>query len=400
MCQQHDDRGVQKNMTVVPALRKSALNRYKDYLRDLSSSVLLSTPSTFFPWVYRGSKGRVTDSYHDGLALYSELYASSKEKTGRGYTLVTESVNTRSYGVQTVIKDIVIENEEDYLKFIGKEKEGERFLTSLTALKVNAGENGFSLSALACWVRGNLDFLQEEKEEGYYSSLFSSLVWLIHNQDSGLYIREIPVPVHTKFIEENAKVILSLFVSLTGKEASTSFEETFGLRRKEALIRYRMKNGREETGLRRADFEELGRSGEVDSVRRVYVVENEIVYLTFPLDDDMMCVFGGGFAVSSLVSALWMKEKDLYYFGDEDEHGYEILALFRSYFPSVKSFLMDRETYLDHVRYAVRGRNAASLYDSLLTEEELKTLTMLRDNSEKSRLEQERISIAYIKSRL
>ncbi len=387
-------------MTVVPALRKSALNRYKEYLRDLSSSVLLSTPSTFFPWVYRGNKGRVTDSYGESLAIYSELYASSKEKTGRGYTLVTESVNTRSYGTQTVIKAIVIDNEEDYLKFIGKEKEGERFLSALNALKSSAEENGFSLSSLENWVTGSLDFLQEEKEEGYYTSLFSSLVWLIRNPHSGLYIREIPVPVHTKFIEENAKVILSLCVSLAGMEASSSFEETFGLRQKEALIRYRMKNGREETGLRRSDFENLGRSGETDGVRRIFVVENEIVYLTFPLDNDMMCVFGGGFAVSNLSSAAWLGEKDLYYFGDEDEHGFEILALFRSYFPSVKSFLMDRETYLDHIRYAVRGRKAASLYDSLLTGEELKTLTMLRDNPEKSRLEQERISIAYIKSRL
>lgn len=113
-----------------------------------------------------------------------------------------------------------------------------------------------------------------------------------------------------------------------------------------------------------------------------------------------MCIFGGGFAVSNLASAAWMGEKDLYYFGDEDEHGFEILALFRSSFPSVKSFLMDTKTYLDHISYAVRGRKAASAYDSLLTPAEMETLTMLRENPEKSRLEQERISIAYIKSRL
>lgn len=156
----------------------------------------------------------------------------------------------------------------------------------------------------------------------------------------------------------------------------------------------------EETDLRRADFEELGKSGEADGVKCIYIVGNEIVYLTFPLADDIMCIFGGGFAVSNLASAAWMGEKDLYYFGDEDEHGFEILAIFRSSFPSVKSFLMDTKTYLDHISYAVRGRKAASAYDSLLTPEEMETLTMLRENPEKSRLEQERISIAYIKSRL
>lgn len=70
------------------------------------------------------------------------------------------------------------------------------------------------------------------------------------------------------------------------------------------------------------------------------------------------------------------------------------LSLFRSYFPSVKSFLMDRVTYLDHLRYAVRGRKASAIYDVLLTPAELETLKMLRDNPGKSRLEQERISIA------
>lgn len=61
---------------------------------------------------------------------------------------------------------------------------------------------------------------------------------------------------------------------------------------------------------------------------------------------------------------------------------------------------MDSETYLGHIRYAVRGRKAACECDSLLTPAELETLTMLRNNPGKSRLEQERISIAYIKSRL
>ncbi len=131
----------------------------------------------------------------------------------------------------------------------------------------------------------------------------------------------------------------------------------------------------EGTGLRRADFEELGRSGEADGVKRIYIVENEIVYLTFPLADDIMCIFGGGFAVSNLASAAWMGEKDLYYFGDEDEHGFEILALFRFSFLSVKSFLMDTKTYLDHISYAVRGRKAASV-DSLLTPAEMETLTI------------------------
>ena len=220
------------------------------------------------------------------------------------------------------------------------------------------------------------------------------------NPDCGLYIREIPLSLHTKFIEENERVILSIYEAVTSKNALSSFEETFGLKKKEALIRYRLPDGREETGLRRADFRVLPELSDIFRVKRVFVIENEIVYLTFPIDGDMMCVYGGGFGVSVLGGVDWLNEKELYYFGDEDEHGFEILALFRSLFPHVKSFLMDMTTYLDHAGYAVKGKSSSSVYDSFLTPGEKEVLDLLRSTPEKSRLEQERISIPYIREHL
>ncbi len=387
-------------MTAVEEIRRTALNRYRDFLRSVSASVLLERPSDFFPWVYRGNKGRKGDTYADSLALYTELYSSSKEKMGWGYSLFTEKVNTRSYGEQTRIREIAITGEEDYLRFIGKEKEYGIFLSSLSSFRECFVSSGFSLSSLDSWVQSNLDFLQEKKEEGYYSSVFTALVWLMSNPGSGLYIREIPLSLHTKFIEENERLILSLYEAVTSKKALSSFEETFGLKKKEALIRYRLPDGREETGLRMADFKALPRLCDLSGVKRVFVVENEIVYLTFPVEEDMMCIYGGGFGVSVLKNAEWLRDRELYYFGDEDEHGFEILALFRSFFPHVKSFLMDMTTYLDHERYAVKGKSSSTVYDSFLTPGEKKVLDFLRRNPEKSRLEQERISVPYIRERL
>ena len=385
---------------IVDDIRRSANNKYKEFLRSAASLYLLSVPQPFFPWTYKGSKGKKTDSYDTTRSLYSELYASSKEKNSKGYILITEKVNTRSYGEQTVVKEIVISNEEDYLWFIGKEKEYKQFLSALGELKVCFISHSFDLKDLNDWVKQNLDFLQEKKEDGYYGSLFSVLIWLMENRFSNLYIREIPLPVHTKFIEENEGVILSLYRAVTKDEKVLSFEDTFGLRKKENLIRYRMNNSKEETGLRVSDFRRINSFEDMKSIRRVYVVENEIVYLTFPLPADAMCIFGGGFASSSLSKADWLSEKELYYFGDEDEHGFEILGVFRALFPHVKSFLMDEETYRDHIEYAVKGRSATSLYDSYLSPSELEVLNTLRRNPEKGRLEQERISVEYIKEHL
>ncbi len=385
---------------IVDDIRRSALNKYKEFLRSVSSSILLSIESSFFPWAYKGAKGKRSDSYEVALSLFSELYASSKEKTGKGYSLIREKVNTRSYGEQTIIKEIVIYREEDYLYFIGREKEYAFFLSSLEELKECFLSHSFDLSSLNDWVYQNLDILQEKRKEGYYKSLFSVLMWLMENPFSNLYIREIPLPVHTKFIEENESVILSLYRAITKKDTKLSFEETFGLKKKETLIRYRMKNSKEETGLRMEDFKKLYLLENLSDIRRVYVVENEIVYLTFPLPDDALCIFGGGFASALLSKAEWLCDKELYYFGDEDEHGFEILAIFRSFFPHTKSFLMDEKTYLDHKEYIVKGKSATQSYDSYLTEEEMKVLSALRSNPEKGRLEQERISISYIKNHL
>ncbi len=385
---------------IVGDIKHSALNKYKEFLRSIASSILLSTQTSFFPWTYKGSKGKKTTSYDESRTLLKELYNSSKEITGKGYSLITEKVNTRSYGEQTIIKDIVIYTECDYISFIGKEKEFAIFLSSLEALKSCFLFHAFNLSSLNEWVSQNLELMQEKKEDGYYELLLSVLVWLMENRHSNLYIREIPLPIHTKFIEENQKIILSLYSILTKNEIKSSFEDTFGLKKKENLIRYRMKNLREETGLRRADFERLYSVEDMDSIRRVYVVENEIVYLTFPVPDDAMCIFGGGFASATLSRSDWLIDKELYYFGDEDEHGYEILGLFRSFFPHARSFLMDERTYSDHIEYAVKGRAATSVYDAYLTPDELKVLNMLRSNPEKGRLEQERISISYIKEHL
>ena len=79
-----------------------------------------------------------------------------------------------------------------------------------------------------------------------------------------------------------------------------------------------MNNKKEEIGLRVSDFRKLDLYKDLKSIRRVYVVENEIVYLTFPLPDGAMCIFGSGFVSSSLKKIEWLIDKDLYYFGDED----------------------------------------------------------------------------------
>ena len=50
-------------------------------------------------------------------------------------------------------------------------------------------------------------------------------------------------------------------------------------------------------------------------ITRVYVVENEITYLAFPLTGDVMVIFGAGYAVSVLEPLGWLAGVDLVLLG-------------------------------------------------------------------------------------
>jgi len=381
-------------------IKNSALKKWKEFLRNETRETLsINQTQRFFPWYYRGCKENIKDSYASQYKNISDLLSNSKDSIGYGYSIAFENVNTRLYGEQQRIKSVFVDNPIDFVKLIDKENEYNNFLDALLVLKDYYLNHN--------WISSNLDFVTEKKEENFYPSLLLALTWLNENRFSNLYIREIPIEVHTKFIEENKKTLLSLFVNINALDEKyykdKDFEEIMGLKKKPLLIRFRMLSNlwkRDEMALCLSNFINLKDELDIQNINRIFIIENEIVYLTFPLDKNSLVVFGSGFQVKTLEKASWLKEKKVFYFGDLDEHGFEMLALSRSIFPGIESFLMDEETYKKFSNYAVDGKEASSIYDNYLTKEELKLLRKLRQNKAKSRLEQERIPLSYIKQKL
>lgn len=251
-------------MATSSEIRSSAKKKWKDFLVYLSSSYLSSTPTKFFPWFYRGTKESKSDSYSSKYNTINELIANSKEKIGYGYTLVFDIANTRLYGEQSKIREIRIDSPSDYAKLIGKENEYDNFLKAISQLKKYFLNNNYPLFLLEKWINQNLDFLTEKREEDYYKSIFLALDWFIRNRNSNLYIREIPLALHTKFIEENKKIILSLFAEITllseNEYKTKSFEEILGLKKKPLLVRYRLnsvKYNRDEIAIPLFNFSRL-----------------------------------------------------------------------------------------------------------------------------------------------
>jgi hypothetical protein len=136
--------------------------------------------------------------------------------------------------------------------------------------------------------------------------------------------------------------------------------------------------------------------------QRIFITENEINGLSFPHVERGLVVFGLGYGIDILSQVEWLKERELFYWGDVDTHGFAILDRLRANFPHANSFLMDRETLLWH-RHAW-GREDKPFLGSLsrLTNGERALFEDLRRNrlGERLRLEQEQIAFRWLQQAL
>jgi hypothetical protein len=121
-------------------------------------------------------------------------------------------------------------------------------------------------------------------------------------------------------------------------------------------------------------------------------------FLTLPPFPSAIAIWsGGGFNVSYLKNARWLADKNIYYWGDIDEHGFQILHQLRTYYKQVKSVMMDRLTFDRFQEFAVKGErnNANKLH--FLNEEEANLYNLLKSR-QNNRLEQEKISQDYVEA--
>jgi hypothetical protein len=386
-------------------IREKAGNQYRAYLRQLIAQLTDTVPegsAPFFPLVIRCNTGSASDNITERAAELEPLYENSKNRTGSGYTLRLEKRNTRTNAEQTVISSVYFESEKDFLSFTEKMSETTRLRDAIALiLKENhslAGDN------LRLWAEKHIPDLTAVHERGFWHNIVCCVRWFRANPQSGLYIREIPLPVHTKFIENSKELIHSMLSDKIG----TSFEAAHGLKDKPLQIRFRMlapdtpllpgNFAVSELTLPLSDFEKLPETPLLSAVRRIILVENEMVYLTFPPLSGTLCIWGHGYTVTKLASCGWLHDYVLYYSGDIDEHGFDILSSFRSYFPEAGSFCMDSETLAAFDEYRVKGVIlAGNAIPQHLTEKEQAVFMQLRSSPERNRLEQERIPVEYIR---
>ncbi|MFP5367915.1 MAG: Wadjet anti-phage system protein JetD domain-containing protein, partial [Actinomycetes bacterium] len=290
------------------------------------------------------------------------------------FTLETAEVGRNTIGSNRLPAAAVFASAKDEIGLAGKAKDALRFMEyaeGLTALD----------EAFRAWALRRPLKLVELGAEALTAARVA--LWLRDNPDPAVYVRQLRLPgVHTKFIENHRKVIEELLEALSAQAAQEAPDEASA----DALVadggaapgsllgqpaartpaarfaaRHAFLHPPELVRFRALDPDVplLGDARDITvtadafstlrlPVRRVLMTENLVNFLALPELPDTLAIYGGGYGFSSLRDAGWLRDCEVFYWGDLDTHGFQILDQLRGVHPHVASVLMDEETLLAH----------------------------------------------------
>ena len=367
-------------------IKKKAANKYKAYLQSIVEG------ETFNPIVIVGDKKPNEDTVKFEEEL-TELISCSKEKKGYGYFIEYQTVKTKRHGIQDIPISISFQSEFDYLKYINKEKDTVKFKKDITSILSSFPE-------LKDWIcKYPIKVIENDWE-----SLLKVCKYFKTVPQPHLYIRELPIQVHTKYIESNTGIIRELLDIIIAEHINVDekqFESRFNLKFDETLVRFRILDeaisqqlfgGIDDISIPISEFQHLSLP-----IQTVYIVENKMNMLTFPAQSNGIVVFGKGFGVDIMKNVEWLKTKKIYYWGDLDAHGFQILSEIRTHFEQVESFMMDKHTF-DLFYEGDKGTETNVEKDLCLTSEENEMFKYLKEYN--LRLEQEKIPHEYARTKI
>ena len=76
-------------------------------------------------------------------------------------------------------------------------------------------------------------------------------------------------------------------------------------------------------------------------IEKIIVVENLLSYLFLPPIENALAIWGKGMAILGVAAGLSLSEKKVFYWGDMDYAGFQILGKFREIYHGTKSIMMD-----------------------------------------------------------
>lgn len=351
----------------------------------------------FFPRVIPCDK-TVDPNLAVAIESIHRLRSQSKETRGYGYSIEWEERNSRTHGRNRFPRKISFETQEDLLKLIGKEHEFARFTSAVERIRDRHPR-------LAQWIRSHRRDVIDAASE--LDGLLHVVDYLIAHPRPDRFARELPLPVDTKFIQRNHRILrawLDLVLPPHAIRADEEhFDRRFGLRYVEPLVFVRCLD---EAVQRQANWPWSECALPLHSlaarpliVERVLIVENKVNLLTLPRIAGAIAMGGLGDGVLGLRHIPWLSQVPVWYWGDLDVNGFEILSRLRLIFPQTKSLLMSEDVLLEwreRIGAPGNGRTGTELLN--LTPEESRAYGVC--SADNLRIEQERIPQLIVETRL
>ncbi len=313
--------------------------------------------------------------------------------------LVYKEFSFKNIGIQRLPVEVKFEDLDEYLEFIEKKEEYYGFIHLYQKLVNHYPSFKELFLKKPFWV---LEYHDK------WERILRVIDFMIEYKNPNCYIRELSIKgVDTKFIEKHKKFLDILLSNIFQKEPLSSlsdfaFEKRYGFKYPLLQVRFRILDKNHyihelsDLSLIIKEFEKLNLD-----IKRVFIIENKITFLSFFDVSDSIVIFGSGYKISILKGIEWLKDKEIIYWGDIDEDGFAILSNLRGYFPQTKSICMDIETIeeFSHLKVEYDKKNSIKENISNLTYEEIIVYERLKNDfyGKNFRLEQERIPFEYVK---
>jgi hypothetical protein len=332
-------------------------------------------------------------------ALYRSIdsFLKHEKKDGKlGWLIEWESWQSKSLGNQRWPSSVSVESEADFLYLIDKQKEAALFQQLIGQLLRWRPE-------MAVWLA--VKPLKTLELQVYWPDLCTVIDYLLDNNVSNYYIRSLPVPVHTKFLQQHQAILVSILKHLRPErfhEEVKTLDAALGLQQKplffpirwlESQLAKRYTSGIEILSIPTDDL----RKSEW-AIEEVWLVENETNLFLLPQRNNAIAVFTKGYALHDLKDIPLFHHARLFYWGDLDEDGFKMLHQFRQYYPHTQSILMDDYTVALHIAEMEHVPFRQTQNQLNLTDKESLAYQYLM--KEGGRIEQEKLKQDYIQEYL
>lgn len=276
------------------------------------------------------------------LKLKRFLKGQSKPVVGFGPTIHFEDTSTRRFGNGLVPGTITFDSLDDLTRYLGKKVEIERIIA-------NAHVILSEFPAISGWVGSKTELLST-RDAMTWKSIVAVINYFVSNPKPWIYPRELPLNLHSKFLEEHYRIVINMLVQISPAALNASYstwQDRLGLRSSSDMIEGRFLDP-DLAGDLPAHMQTTTHEWNKcirNSPRIALITENRTCLLTLPQIQGCLSLLGKGYAVTKLADLEKLHTSKVYYWGDVDQHGFEILASLRSKVSSVQSILMDEETF-------------------------------------------------------